>query len=418
MKKLLLFGIASFFAFNVLAQSTWHYLPNAPGSGRIDDVFFINSQKGWCGTSGGRIFKTNDGGDHWEEYDSIVGYVRCIEFFNENIGYAGTLGGKLLRTSDGGDTWTDIAPSITPAPEGVCGLSIADSLFAYAVGQWDTPGFFLKTMDGGNTWTRHNMSAYSNALVDVFFISRDTGFVTGQGANGGAVILYTTDGGLSWSKKFDSGIPGQYVWKIQHVKGDFWVGSIQTFNGGKFIKSSDGGQTWTEHTAPVPDMQGIGFATPLHGWVGGYVNGFYETIDGGESWEFKDFGGNFNRFYFLDSTLAYASGWSVFKFSDTTSSSVSQPARASLEDDGFIISLSPNPSDQYVDVKFYLPVQDNLRMGFYSADGAMIRAVYHERLLAPGDYTFRADCSTLPPGAYFLGVQRNCGLYARSFTKL
>jgi len=41
MKKLLLFGIASFFAFNFLAQSTWHYLPNAPGSGRIDDVFFI-----------------------------------------------------------------------------------------------------------------------------------------------------------------------------------------------------------------------------------------------------------------------------------------------------------------------------------------------------------------------------------------
>lgn len=262
------------------------------------------------------------------------------------------------------------------------------------------------------------MSAQAKALVDVFFISRDTGFVTGQGPQGRGVILYTTDGGQSWEKKFESGPTGHYVWKIQRVTQAFWVGSIQTFGGGRYAKSFDAGQTWTEYTAPIPDMQGIGFATPKHGWVGGYIDGFYETLDGGDTWEFKNFGGNFNRFYFLDSTLAFASGWSIYKFSDSTSSSVAQPLRPILGEDGFEISLSPNPTNNFLEIKFKLPVLDNLLMGVYSAEGAMINEVYHQRFLPPGEYQFRVDCSMLSPGVYFLGVQRNHGLYAKPFTKI
>ena len=419
MKKLLSTVFTLYFVANIFAQSTWQYLPNAPnGGGRIDDVFFLNSQLGWSASGGGRIHKTTDGGATWEKVYSTDAYFRCIEFYDENIGYAGTLDSKFLRSTDGGHTWTDLAPAISPIPKAVCGISIVDSLYAYAVGEYDTPGFYLKTMDGGISWTSHNMSSHAMALVDVFFMSRDTGFVTGKSPQGKAVILYTTDGGQSWSKKFESSPIGHYVWKIQRVTPDFWVGSIQTFNGGRFAKSYDGGQSWTEHTAPVPDMQGIGFATPQHGWVGGYVAGFYETMDGGTNWEYKDFGGSYNRFYFLDSTLAFASGWSIYKFSDSTSSSVAQPLNSTLETDNFVVSLSPNPTHGSLEVKFHLPERDNLLMAFYTSGGAFLREVYHERQLPAGDYSFRADCSGLPPGAYFLGVQRNCGLYSRPFMKL
>jgi photosystem II stability/assembly factor-like uncharacterized protein len=149
------------------------------------------------------------------------------------------------------------------------------------------PGFFLKTTDGGISWTSHSMSNHAKALVDVFFLSRDTGFVTGKSLANRGVILYTTDGGQTWTKKFESSATGQYVWKIQAVTTDFWVGSIQTFGEGKFTKSLDGGQTWIEKDAPIADMEGIGFATPQHGWVGSYGDGFYETFDSGENWEFK-----------------------------------------------------------------------------------------------------------------------------------
>lgn len=418
MKKLLIAALICGFLAQIEAQSVWNYLPNAPDSnGRIDDVFFLNSQLGWSADSGGRIFKTTDGGATWENVYSTNSYFRCIEFLDENIGYAGTLNAQFLRTTDGGHTWTNLAPNISPVPQAVCGISIVDSLVGYAVGQWDTPGFFLKTTDGGLTWTSHSMITHAKALVDVFFMSRDTGFVTGKNQAGRGVILYTTDGGQTWVKKFESSTIGHYVWKIQRVTADFWVGSIQTFNGGRFAKSYDGGQTWTEHAAPIPDMQGIGFATPLHGWVGGYVGGFYETTNGGDSWAFKNFGGNFNRFYFLDSTLAFASGASVYKFSEPGSSSVFQPHATALEDDGFVIQYSPNPAIDHLDVVFDIPVQDNLLISIFAMDGTFVREVYHERFLKPGEYSFRADCSGLPAGAYFLGIQRNCGLYAKPFIK-
>jgi photosystem II stability/assembly factor-like uncharacterized protein len=418
MKNILYLLLLFLFGSNVGAQSTWHYLPEAPsGGGRIDDVFFLNSQLGWSADGAGRIFKTTDGGATWEKVYGSDAYFRCIEFYNENIGYAGTLDNKFLRSTDGGITWINLAPSITPAPQAVCGISIVDSLYAYAVGQWDTPGFFLKTTDGGISWTSHSMSNHAKALVDVFFLSRDTGFVTGKSLANRGVILYTTDGGQTWTKKFESSATGQYVWKIQAVTTDFWVGSIQTFGEGKFTKSLDGGQTWIEKDAPIADMEGIGFATPQHGWVGSYGDGFYETFDSGENWEFKNFGGNYNRFYFLDSTLAYASGNSIYKFSNNTSS-VTPPSGPTSKDDGFKISLSPNPTSAFLEIQFNLPVRDNLRMGIYTAEGVFIREVYHERQLQPGDYQFRADCTGLPPGAYFVGIQRNLGLYSRPFTKM
>lgn len=399
------------------AQSEWQHLPNSPQSGRIDDVFFLNEQLGWCATSGGEIWKTSDGGTTWEIKHNSNSYFRSIEFLDENIGYAGSLDSKFLRTTDGGETWTNLAPSITPIPKAVCGISIPSAEVAYAVGQWDSPAFVLKTTDGGLTWSRQNMGNQAMALVDVFFTHPDTGFVTGQGPSGKAIILHTTDGGQTWTKKFQSESNGQYVWKIQRVTPEFWVGSIQTFNGGKFVKSFDGGQTWTEYSAPIPDMQGIGFSTPEHGWVGGYISGFYETMDGGNTWDYKDIGGNYNRFYFLNPDLAYASGASVYKYSGSASGTV-QLGAAKPYDDGFTLKLSPNPARHFVEVQFELPVRDNLRMGIYSADGAFVQEVYHEWQLAPGNYSFMADCSKLKPGAYFLGVQRNHGLYSRPFSKL
>lgn len=418
MKNLPPVFLSFFLTIHLAAQSSWHYLPNAPNAGgwRIDDVFFLDSQRGWCATSNGKIYKTSNGGHTWEKRYDSNSYFRCIEFYNDSIGYAGSLDAKFLRTTNGGQSWTNLAPSITPLPSAVCGISIPDSLVAYAVGQWDSPAFFLKTTNGGQSWTRTNMNQYAKALVDVFFINRDTGFVSGEGFSG-AVILHTTDGGATWSKKFDSQTPGQYVWKIQRVTPECWVGSIQTFGGGKFVKSFDEGMSWVEKAAPIPDMQGIGFATPQHGWVGGYVNGFYETFDGGDSWAFQDFGGNFNRFYFLDSTLAYASGESVYKFFGATPSETSQPVRREMQDDGFTATILPNPSDGVFKVNFYLPVRDNLRMSIFSAEGALLREVYHERQVAPGEHQFRVDCSDLPAGAYFLGIQRNHGLYAKPFAK-
>ncbi|MCC7246747.1 MAG: hypothetical protein IT269_13770 [Saprospiraceae bacterium] len=400
-------------AATLCAQSQWQAIPNAPSNqGRFDDVFFVDSLHGWLGSSAGRIYRTTDGGVNWTQVYNSNYYFRSIEFYNQQIGYAGTLDKKLLRTTNGGTSWTDVSPDISPAPDAVCGIAIPDSQTVYVVGEWDTPGYVAKTADGGHNWTRQTLG---KAMIDAFFIHRDTGFVTGQNDQG-AVIYYTTDGGATWTEKFNSNVPGQYVWKIQRITPQVWVASIQTFNGGVFAKSTDGGMTWEKKTAPVPDMQGIGFATPEHGWVGGYIPGFYETFDGGDTWEYKDFGGNFNRFYFLSPTLAYASGESVYKFSPQNSSST-KASPTKPYDDGFWLKIAPNPSNGRFNVRYYLPVKDIIRISILSADGTQMHNIYHERHLPPGEYNFDIDATDLPTGQYFLGIQRNHGLYMKPWVK-
>ena len=354
--KRITFFIALIWANLLTAQSSWNYLPNAPaGTGRIDDVFFLDTLTGWSGSASGKVHKTTDGGQTWN-LQLATGYVRCVEFVNADLGFVGTLDKKFFRTTNGGQIWTNIINSITPKPDAVCGISCIDSLYSVAVGEWDSPAFFLKTITGGMTWVNKSMTTHANALVDVLFLSRDTGFVSGKSSTG-ATILYTTDGGVTWTEKYNSNTPGEYVWKMQRInKSNHWVGSVQTFGGGKMVKSSDNGQTWTAISVPMlPDMQGIGFATPLHGWVGGYINGFFETIDEGQNWEFKDFGGNFNRFHFIDSTLAFASGESIYKFSPTQVST--QPNPKPMKDDGFKLVLSPNPVLDRLYIEYDLPVQ-------------------------------------------------------------
>lgn len=413
-KTILLWPLCWLMTFQSFAQSTWQYLPDSPknGNNRIDDVFFINEEEGWCATSFNSIFHTKDGGLTWEkQYQGVnQDYFRCIEFRDSLLGFAGTLTSKFLRTTDGGQTWIDVAGQISPHPDAVCGVAVADDSTVYAVGQWDSPGFFLKSTDEGATWASTDMSAFANGLVDINFISRDTGFVSGKGTAGGT-ILYTTDGGLTWEEKFNTQHPGDYVWKLQRVTPEVWVASIQSFTStGHMLKSIDGGQTWTKITAPLGNMQGIGFTTPEHGWVGGYSGGFYETTDGGQNWNFVLFGGNFNRFYFVSPTLGYASGNQIFKFSNDTTTAIGtlpQPY-----EDPFDFTVSPNPASNQVTVSFDLPRPDAVRISLATADGREVKNLFHRRL-DEGQHQFELQLPNVAAGPWLICFQRNVGLHSK-----
>ena len=402
-----------------VAQSSWQYLPDAPGTtsqeSRIDDVYFLNYTEGWCATGRGNIYHTTDGGASWVKQlaagNSI--YFRAIEFRNSQLGFAGTLNSRLMRTTNGGVTWEDIAPQITPIPAAICGISIPHDSVVYAVGQWDEPAFYLKSTDGGQHFTSYSMSNDANGLVDVLFINRDTGFVSGKGI-GGATILHTTDGGLNWTERFNSGINGEYIWKLQRITPMVWVGSLQTMSStnGRMVKSTDGGITWVALPAPTTDMQGIGFATPEKGWMGNYNSGFYETTDGGNSWVHKPFGGTYNRFFFIDSTHAFASGKSVYKFAPDSSSSTIQPAP--LQEEPFTFSISPNPTSGKAQVDFELPQLDNVRISVLSTHGVELKNLVRTRLPA-GKHSIHIDTGDLPKGNYLLWIQRNKGLHTQPF---
>src|SRR5687768_6246739 len=80
----------------------WVLSGELPTSVRYEDIFFIDSMVGWTVSSGGRIFKTTNGGETWINQYQTGNYLRSVEFINDSIGFAGSLDGILLRTTDGG----------------------------------------------------------------------------------------------------------------------------------------------------------------------------------------------------------------------------------------------------------------------------------------------------------------------------
>ncbi len=61
---------------------------------------------------------------------------------------------------------------------------------------WALGGTILYTADGGVTWTDQSQGLYGGYAVS--FVSADTGWVVGYGGN----ILRTSDRGLRWTRQF------------------------------------------------------------------------------------------------------------------------------------------------------------------------------------------------------------------------
>src|SRR4030095_1381341 len=117
--------------------------------------------------------------------------------------------------------------------------------------------YIIKSIDGGNIWLFLNMYPYASSLIDMYFINKDTGFVTGKSRYryptlNTAIILYTTDGGSTWDTKFENNDVNEYCWKIQHLTDKIYFASIQDFNDldsnkPSILKSVDGGMSWTKY---------------------------------------------------------------------------------------------------------------------------------------------------------------------------
>jgi photosystem II stability/assembly factor-like uncharacterized protein len=391
------------------AQGVWSHPSFVNGGARFDDMSFIHPDTGWVVSGGGKIFRTNDGAASWAlQYENDF-YFRSVEFVDAQLGFAGTLDAAFLKTEDGGQSWENIMEELPIQPSGICGSQwLGDSIFL-AVGSWFGPAFVLRTNDRGSSWEAWDLNEYAFGLIDVHFVSADTGFVCGRGYDGG-VILHTTDGGMSWEEVYNTNNAGDYVWKLQFIDELNVVASVQTFGSSSWMPiSNDGGLSWIQKTVPYGDAQGIGFVTPQHGWIGGYSSGFWETHNAGDDWQYINFGGNYNRFVVFDSTLAYAAGYSVFKYEDTTTVIANVATPLSREFDPQL-TVTPNPMAGFGQVKFSLPALNNVDLNLYSYEGKLLKPIFTGRL-SKGDYQYDIP-PNLPPGKYLLGLQVNEGIFS------
>ncbi|MBK8965093.1 MAG: hypothetical protein IPM36_00130 [Lewinellaceae bacterium] len=388
-------------------SQTWQPL-DIPSAPRYDDVFFLNQQKGWTCNSNGQIYQTKDGGQNWTlQYDQFGIHLRSIEFLNDSIGFCGGLnaGAKLFRTTDGGQNWVNITNQIPGLPGGICGLSCPGNNVVYGCGQWSGPGYVIKSTDGGLTWEVIDQSALTSRLIDVFFITPDSGWVSGTAASvsEGGIILSTSDGGQ----------PGMLASKPACLP--ITYGNCKRRTACIFLLPLSGISPveihkFLNHRMAAPAGRSVMYIPnldSLYGLCGNAV--MFETRDGGESWHDLQIapGESFNRFHRLSSTSAILSGRRLYRLSQTSSS---QPGPfATATEEPCRLQVFPNPGSGLVHIAVDLDYPTLCRLEVGRFDGRDIPQVLWTGEHPAGEYRFSTDLRPGGTGTYVVWLKTNFG---------
>lgn len=332
-------------------NAQWFKLPTEAYRGKQDDIVFLDAKTGFYVNGAGKIFKTVDGGQAWQQILHKPGtYFRTIGFVDENTGFAGNIGTEyfdgvtdttpLYKTVDGGQSWSPAGDLVGPQVKGLCAIDVLKTGFinagqlahrtlVHAAGRVGGPAFLMRSMDGGNNWKSIDMNAHIAAITDVKFFDEMNGIVIGaDDANierSHAVVVATRDGGQSWQRVYTSSRLHEVAWKQSFPSRNVGYVTVQNYNGDKSVsqrvlaKTVDGGKTWLE-VALVDDYAvrefGVGFADEQTGWVGTSTSGF-ATRDGGKSWQRVEMGKAANKIRIVPDGahyVAYAIGLNVYKF--------------------------------------------------------------------------------------------------------
>jgi len=414
--KTLIVVFALFLLSANLHTQTWQTI-DIPQAIRYDDVFFLNPQKGWACNNNGHIYQTNDGGQTWLlQFNNGNRYLRSIEFMNDSVGFCGGLDAdaRLYRTADGGQTWTNISAQIPGLPGGICGLSCPGNNVVYGCGRWDQPAYLIKSTDGGITWEKTDMSAWAGKLVDVFFITPDSGWVSGTAASiqNGGIILSTSDGGKNWHVKTLTNVSGDIVWKMQTPDSLHFFASIERFAFGantQILKSSDGGANWSLRNVSLGQsrLQMIGFLDSLSGFCGS--NSLFGTKDGGENWNKITMqpGENFNRFWRFSADSAIVSGGHLYRLSragtgqmEPVIPAIGEPCR---------LRVSPNPGNGLVNITVNLSQATSTWLAWARLDDKGLPTTLWTGEHPEGEYRFSADLRPGGNGSYVVWLKTNFG---------
>lgn len=394
----------------IVNRSEWRSLPNIPeATNRYDDVFFLNENLGWAADgTGAKVFKSVDGGRNWiQQLEMPSEYFRNIEFLNENIGFVGALSNNFYKTADGGLTW-DLVTNIPGPIEAICGLDAVGNSAVYGCGAFFSPAYVIKSTDSGTTWQYIDMSQYAESLVEVLFVDENTGFASGASSSGG-VVLKTTDGGTTWTEIYNTGIAGEWVWKLQILfsNADIMFGAVSSNSPhtGQLIKTINGGVNWLSQDVPDTDIQAVGFISPSHGWMGGHHTGFLETFDGGLTWADTQLGGNLNRIQIFNENLAYCSGNTIYKFSDDhfIPNPTSRSQRKELE-----VSINAEITHDHLNFSVKFDRSNHIILRLFDSKGTLVKTFRREKITGPETkaYSFPFPYKA---GTYYLNLHDDTG---------
>jgi len=257
----------------------------------LQAVFFLNGKDGFVSGYNGGIYKTTDSAKNWIQQNSTTTLpIHDLFFVDAMQGFAvggqntcgGTgctiPGGFILKTIDGGNTWMKV---YTPLNK----IEISSIYFiTTSIGFFVGDNVIIKTTDGGQTWSEHKIDNLGGTMMQVKFVNQQTGYIVCAFDK----LVKTEDGGLTWQVTSPQPIRG-YL-SISEANGSIYVSGQ-----GKMMKSTNGGDSWTELSNTPYNIYFIHFISDSKGFAfgaGNYSGGdfghnygsIYCTINGGITW--------------------------------------------------------------------------------------------------------------------------------------
>ncbi len=269
--------------------SSWTQFSITTNSFYPVDMYFINSQYGWCLDDQGKIFKTSDGGQYWIDKslpNLVFPSFQKILFVNQNDGYVfgncnnNLAAFRIAHTTNGGSNWSFYSG---PAIGEVFIADILDDSSTIAANNY---GLLLRSTDYCNSWT-FKMNSPVRRFYSIDFLNQQYGMI---GTDSGNVFL-TSDGGINWNQ-INTGFQTN-INSIQYLSQNFMAASGQedyaTYT--YILTSIDHGSSWSNHTRDVvgpltqcgiePIDSLTAFLYGIPNWAGGSI---YKTTDGGSTW--------------------------------------------------------------------------------------------------------------------------------------
>jgi photosystem II stability/assembly factor-like uncharacterized protein len=249
----------------------------------------------------------------WTPQNSgVTARFRGISAVSDTVVWASGANGTIVRTTDGGRTWQAIAPPPDMQKLDFRDIDAIDARTAYvlSIGSGEASRIF-KTADGGRTWRTQFVNRDEKAFFDAMvFSDARHGVAVSDSVDGRFVILRTTDGGETWTRVPDAGLPpalpneGAFAASGTNVTvptstrdtKHVWIGTGAAATA-RVLRSRDGGITWTVAATPLPagpsaGIFSIAFRDTTHGVIvggdykneAGAVDNVAVTSDGGATW--------------------------------------------------------------------------------------------------------------------------------------
>ncbi len=193
------------------------------------------------------------------------------------VGYEIDARSFFSKSTDGGSSWSKPNYTQFGRTDNLLSISFTTDNIGYLAGD---NGIVYKTTNSGDVWKMVGDTAvYKGRINGMHFFTADSGIIMGSLSNG-ISLMRTVDGGNSWQPISHSNTGTLYDY--ESVNSNTWIISASS---GKFLRSTNGGLTFTESVVSGPtstlyDIEKINDSTFMMCGTSGRL---YKSIDSAKS---------------------------------------------------------------------------------------------------------------------------------------